>query len=552
MTFDDVEFDADENPIDYMIMGDINVDATDGTKYVVTQIDLTNVETADDNLSDVLETVSGTDQTEIEVEGAVMTMEVSAPSPAEANSDRDDVLVAEIELDAEDSGDNFNITEVNLDIVVGIGEITTITVTAAATAPGNATIELDGAGPANVAVTATTINANAAEIALEVDAISGYSASSAGAVVTIVSESAENDTLTVFNVVVADLAVTVASVDGDAASTARLAEITNCDLYDGDDRVSTSDEDASALMNFSADVDVAKDSLKTLELRCDISSTVTNADVITVGGVTNSFDADAEVTDVDYSDQAGTGSSIVTVKSGTLTAVVSSDDKNDAKVVKESTNNIVLGILEVEGDNADVTIDTLTATMSGITNFEGKVGLYVNDSLVEDVTVAASMVFTGLSIEVDNGEKVDIEFRVDAEDTAPSAVAETLTVTTITLEEAGTTGVSGASIALAPVTVVNGVPVITQMDESSDSLETEDDVVLFAIQIAAEGEDVTLDGVNLDVTYSNATLVDASIEVYDNADRNGTAEFQGTIAAGVPATFTEAGMSTVISDGGSY
>ena len=340
-----------------------------------------------------------------------------------------------------------------------------------------------------------------------------------------------------------DITVTqIKMVYGGASS----SEVTNCELFDGTDSVSDT-EDASANMNFAGlNIMVEAGESKDLMMKCDIGSGFPINGQLEFG--TTTFDAEGDVTGTDFNDEPGSGTSVVTVKSGIISALVTSDDENDSKAVLEGTNDVVLAIVEVEADQADVTLDTATVTMSTSTVIDGRVKLYVNGALEEDVDASTTMVFENLNIDIDNGEKINLVFKADVIDGVGANPTSTrITNIDLEAENGATTTVATSTQDFATTTIVEALPVVTQIDVDTDNLETANDVVLFAFSVTANGGDITIGSTTANTTLNGATISNRYWYVYDNANMTGSEEAKVSFLSG-----TEAALNVPVSEGDTY
>ena len=344
-----------------------------------------------------------------------------------------------------------------------------------------------------------------------------------------------------------DITVTQIKMEYLGASTT-VAKVTNCELFDGTNSVSDR-EDAGTAMNFSGlNIEVAAGESKDLTMKCDISNDFPTGSTSTISFGTVKFDAEGDVTGTDFNNKSATGTSTVTVKSGIITALVTSDDENDDKAVMENTNGVVLAIIEVEADDADVTLDTATVTLATSTVIDGKVKLYVNGNLEEDADASSTMAFNNLNIDIDNGEKINLVFKADV----INAVGSTATTTGITnvdlaVENGATTTVATSTQDFATITVSEAIPTITQIDVDTANLETANDVTLFAFSVTATGDDITIGTTTATTKLNGATTSNAYWYVYDNADMTGSEEAKVAFTSGQAA-----GLNVAVSEGDTY
>lgn len=322
-----------------------------------------------------------------------------------------------------------------------------------------------------------------------------------------------------------------------------------CELFDGSGSVSDSETaSASVTYNTAEDITVARDSEKTLFVRCDIGSEFLEDETITVAGI--SFDAEGANTGTDL-DADFDESTTVTITHGTAELkLLLSGESNDDKLVKDDADNVVLGTYEFKAKNAELEIDTITAkfntNVSGI--IEGKVDLYINDDEETDVLeesenpsenptdVAKSLVsFTSVDRTVGKDDTVTIKIKGDVELAHAGIQITSLEVTTKEgVNPGAVTGTAGAdqSTSAPLVMVKDALPVITQINVSKDlPTSNETDKKLLGFSVKYEGDSNELSRVGFSVsTTGDITFVDNKIRVesYDNSEGDGSPEMEET------------------------
>ena len=460
VTFDNVTFEEGNDPVDYVIKGDINSDAVDGTRYEITQIKFVSIEDIDgEDISDVTETIASPAQ--IEVEAAVLEVTVEDADDQDLNTDTDDTEVAQIKLDASNSGDDIKVTRIKVDFAVG---------------------------------------------------------------------------------------------DVDTTGNLALADLRNCELFDGTTSVSNR-EDASSTVTFDVDLTITKDTEKTLIVRCDIGADFTNTDTVTVTG--NSFTAKGDTTNLDVDGAAEVAAfaatnTTATVTTGTVTFKISTADSNDDKVVKDDAPNVVLGEYEFKAKDAELTLDDVVVTFNKdvSTIIDGKVDIYINGSKEDSENATTTATFSNLSKTVAKDETITITIKADVKLADAGIQITSIAPTTeelVAVDEVTGTAGEGEADSAPFVTIVTALPVITKIDVDSTNLETANDVVLFAYKVKAEGGDITLDTTLLTATLNNATLANAEVRVYDNSAMSGSAEVEVPFTSGTAVT-----LNTLISENDTY
>lgn len=520
VTLDDVVFEAGDDAVDYVIKVDINKDAPTGTIYQVTQIKYVSIEDADDeDIDDVTETIATTVQ--IEVEAATVAVSVEDADDTDVNSNTDDVVMAEVKLDADNSGDDINVTQVKLKYELEeLKEV--FAVTFANTWATADTAVFDGT---TIALGATQ-TPNAMAILVEAGTYTNFVTSISGDIVTFTQKVAADLTdidSTTFVITTAGDGTGTVAAPTTQGSDADINDVRQCELFDGDDSVSDS-ETAAASVTYNVDVTVTKDTEKTLTLRCDLGSDFNNGNKVKVTGI--SFDARGVVTDLSL-DTTFISNTTVTITDGSTEFDLTSDDENDAKVVKDDDEDVVLGYYEFKAKDAALTIDDITVTFDEdvTAEIDGQVDVYINgekeDSETPTTATPSVVSFTNLAELVDKDETITIEFKADMEAANADIHIDSVAMTT---DEAVTVTTEGDDGPV--VTIVAAIPVVTQVNVDITDLSTANDVVLFAYKIKADGGDVIIDDMDFTATYSNVVLANDKIFIYDNADMTGSAEFE--------------------------
>jgi len=562
--FDDVDFDSAERAKDYIIKGDISKDAPDGTKYEITKIEYKSIEDEDGNdIADIALDISS--PATIEVEATDLDATINDADDKDVNPDTDEVELAKIKLDATNSGDDVVVTKLKLKFVVK------------------------------------------------------------------------------------DKSGNTASTDVNAT----VDDVTNCEIFDGSNSL-TSQEDptqdgsvawddtdkigTSTSTDTTFDLDdlvVKKDTEKQLSLRCDLGPEFEKDDTIKVIGV--SFEAKGQVTDNDV-DGDLTSDTTLTVTDGTLEVTKSSDDINDDKVVKENTDDVVLGEYKIKAKDRELKLDDVTVKINDNSAIDGKLDIYINGSKEDSVnatsdsvaevtkvkfssddndddattvkfdnttvniadgasaqdvaTAIAGATYADYTAEVDSsaddtvvftakvaGDKDDIvagdfeitgddakvesvtvdaqgadaeykfenldktidkdttavvDFKADVKDVDANKEIQITEVDATTVENKDASGnavVYSTSDNGPVVTVVEAIPVVTQVNTNTSDLQSDDDVVLFTYKVKADGGDVKMAHTVFEVAKTNATLNNVKVRVYDNGDQKGSKKFEQTFTS---------------------
>jgi len=135
---------------------------------------------------------------------------------------------------------------------------------------------------------------------------------------------------------------------------------------------------------------------------------------------------------------------------------------------------------------------------------------------------------------------VYIQFRVDIDANADPADTLTFDLDAMVLEDGGT--VTGAAITSALTTIFEAVPVIELKSDVTNDLSISNvDYELFEFSVEADGEDLIVNSVAIDITeMSNINAIASTLEVYRSSNFAGTPveEVDVTLAADTAATYT--------------
>jgi len=331
-------------------------------------------------------------------------------------------------------------------------------------------------------------------------------------------------------------------------------DLRNCELFDGNDSISDK-EDAGASVTFDVDFIVKADEEKNISVKCDIGSDFTNTDTVTVTGV--DFDAKGVNTDTDL-DATITGNTVATVTTGAISLFISTDDENDDKVVRDTDDNVVLGVYEFKAKDAELTIDDVTFNFdTDVRTFiDGKVEIFIDGESEGkenlDSGTGDTVVFENLSKTVAKDQTVIIKFVADMDNagTITPASGDSIELTT---EEGIGSAVDGDN---PVITVVSAIPVVTAVsDAQRDNVDDADDMVLFSYKVKAEGGDVLLKSTLLTAKLTNAKIEDARVEVYDNSSMSGSSKYETAVhleEEDADKVFDESAINLVISDNDTY
>ena len=358
--------------------------------------------------------------------------------------------------------------------------------------------------------------------------------------------------------------------DGTGSSEFDEEEIDNCRLYNEDgDEVDLSDNvdirsgTTEYEFQFEEAFVVEADSKEDVSVRCDIGSSVGQG-TFTWSIAASDADVDAEGESTGNDDFAVVNDS--DAKEITIvvaSATVSQDsDTPDAQVVKFGADDVVLGIIEVEAEDGDITIDDIsfeldmTGATADLLDSDNQINIFVGDVRQDSVDLTnATGTVENLNIDVNKDEKVAVTFTADIESSGTDGESVFLKVTDLTLEDGGT--VEDAAQSFAAVTVYDAVPVLELESSTSNTLSASQvDYELFEFSVEADGDDLYVDEVVLDIT-THSNIADFTGELYVYEDKSHTNEYGSDNEA--TASIAEAGTVTFsfpsdvqIDDGDTY
>jgi hypothetical protein len=345
------------------------------------------------------------------------------------------------------------------------------------------------------------------------------------------------------------------------SGTTAIANVQNCELYDGSKSVSSSIDANATSMKYNVDIVVTKDTTKTLVMKCDIKANSTGSvkfeSFDTTSNTTYSFEGEGVDTDKNI-DGDITGTSTATIAGGSATMKVSTDNKNNNKVVRKTDYDVVFAHYDFKAKNRELEIDNLTVTFDKNvdTIIDGKLDVYINGNKTSvNVDSADKKVFkfTNLNEKVAKDTTISVEFKGDVQTTGTIHIDQVVATT----EEDVTPVVSGKA---PEVQIVTALPTVTKLDVDISNLSTTNDVTLFAYKVKAEGGDVTMKNTVFNVDVTNVTLANVKVKVYDNASMNGSAQKEisdsNTVTEGTQLLTEDgkfdAALATTISGGDTY
>ena len=321
---------------------------------------------------------------------------------------------------------------------------------------------------------------------------------------------------------------------------AMTVDPTNCQAYDGTVRLTTTAPAslAAGLISFVFDTNliVAKGTVKTVDIKCDVPSNATPTNTFSWGLASSTFTGIGvnSSNTVTPTFTIAAGPVMTVVGAGTLT--VSLDALSPATILATgATNDVVASVLRFNATNEPITLDRVALTLGSSTAASvSAVKLYDGNTLV------GSGVFTGTTALVTLTSPVVI----------PADSYKTLTVKVdISAIGPNQSGVEGAFIrvdhdALASIlTRGSGASSGTQINDTSTADTTSNGVIahrsipqfakialpsstlttgsqdVYRFSIAADNKgDVAINAVSVDNAVSGATVTAGSLKVYAYSD----------------------------------
>ena len=366
-------------------------------------------------------------------------------------------------------------------------------------------------------------------------------------------------------------------------------ELAGCQLFDGGLALNTSNvvnptETSAGTTSHTFTLDqslvIAKGSVKTLAVKCDVSTSVSDADTlrwgiaalpsITVTGITSSNDVTETVT-------ASTGQ-LMTVSSG---AIAVSEDATSPSytIVAAGSTGVTAGVMKFRASNEQVTLQRvglqLTNTASSSASDLTMVSLWAEGVKVGEATFVgsntnATSTLTGTGLVLPKDEDMLVTVKVDLANVGSSQVGSQGALIVVDVNTNGTNtqgvGQSGTTINATGSTSMSGirmmrtVPTLAKLAVPSTVLVTGTSVDLYRFSMTAGsgGSGIGLGTLTVNVATSTGSAVagttivtNLEIRAYTDASFSSTVSgftngILATATAGLEAGNNEVNLSSIL------
>ncbi len=322
-------------------------------------------------------------------------------------------------------------------------------------------------------------------------------------------------------------------------------ELSGCQLFDGSSALNTGSNVVNPASTVSSSDDVtftfdqslvvAKGTVKTLALKCDLATTVSNSDTVswgydattanpTVTGVTSSSD----VTETETTSAGQT----MTVASGTL--VVSEDSSSPSyKISTSGSTGVIAGVAKFRASNENVTLQRiglkLTNTASSSASNLTMVSIWdgatkVGEAIFTGTNTNATSTLTGTGLVLTKDTDKLLTVKVDLANVGSSEIGTQGALIAVDIDVNTNTqgvGVSGTTINATGSTAFDGIrvfrsaPTVAKLSVPSTVLTTGTDVDLYRFSVAASasGNGIGLRELTVNVATSSASAVSGTTTV---------------------------------------
>ena len=358
-----------------------------------------------------------------------------------------------------------------------------------------------------------------------------------------------------------------------ATSTALLAHLTSCRVYDG----ATSLVSGSNVVNptaaattfiFDNSITVTKGTVKTLAVKCNVSSSAPNTTTYQVGLGTPSLVNATGVTSSNTVTATGTsgGGQVMTI--GTASLVVSLDSSSPSGVVAAGgTTGVTLGVYKFRASNDAVNlqrvglkIDGNTASSSDLAN--GTVTLWQGSTQIGSAVFAGGSLYAtstlATQITLTKDTDVAITIKGDLAGVGPSLSGTSGHVIKVNVDTngtntegvsvgAGSTVTASGSTAVSGVTLYRSFPVVAQ-DSVSATGSADGKLIRFKVTANSAGS-IGIEQIAWSVSTSSATVSNVKLYAYSDAAYSTPVSGQasdGQVGATVAGVVSGATNKTVV------
>ncbi|XKT74552.1 MAG: beta strand repeat-containing protein [Patescibacteria group bacterium UBA2163] len=341
-------------------------------------------------------------------------------------------------------------------------------------------------------------------------------------------------------------------------------ELSSCQLFDGSTALNTGSNvvnpassvttGSDVTFTFDESLTVAKGTVKTLALKCNVSSSVSNNDTASWGindvAGNISVTGTQSSTSVTESVTASAGQTM-TVAAGSLVASEDASSPSYA-ITKAGATEVTNGIINFRASNEDVTLQRIGLQLTNTASSSGSDITKV--SLWDGATKVGEAYFTGNSdyatstlstpVVIAKDTDKDITVKTDLAPIGTSAVGTQGALIAVDIDTNGTNtqgvGSSGTTINASGSTSFSGVrvfssyPTLAKLSVPSSALTTGSDVTLyrFSVTASAGGNGIGLSELTVNVATSTGSSVSGTttvtnLEVYAYTDVNFSSPVSG-------------------------
>lgn len=326
-------------------------------------------------------------------------------------------------------------------------------------------------------------------------------------------------------------------------TTMAATEVTGCQLFDsgnalntGSNVVNPSAEGDTITFTFDQSLTVPKGTVKTLALKCDIATTVSDGDTLQWG---YNSTADPVVTGVTSSQavtetETTSAGQLMTLASGSVT--VSKDSSSPSyTIVASGSTGVTAGVMKFRATNEDVTLQRVGLQLSGgtasstdltmVSIWDGSTKVGEATFVGNNINATSTLFGTGLVLPKDTDKLLTV--RVDLANIGSSDVGTQGVLIKVDVDTNGTNtqgvGASGTTINATGTTAFDGIrmfrsiPTVTKLSVPSNTLQTgtgvEHDLYRFSISASSGGNGIGLAELTPNVITSSPSAVSGTTTI---------------------------------------